>query len=225
LLLASGVTSCSTPAQEFAELPVHADQILWLPENASMEPAVFHQISINNGRNVYADGSASVAFVLTDERDELSRSIIQHYANTPWRQRPIQYLNPGLVTSFNDGWRHRCGCVVQSDEAGNPIPREPYYEWHGEWQDAHGNIITYDLSAEGQQLRGYAAFVPKRIVDVTQRSPSQSKSRAPRARRHVTRAAFSTPPAAAARRFASRPALTIRLGTPYSVETPSRQSD
>ncbi len=52
-----------------------------------------------------------------------------------------------------------------TDAAGDPIPREPFHQWHGEWENAQGDIVTYDLSAEGRQLRGYGAFVPRMVVD------------------------------------------------------------
>lgn len=129
------------------------------------------------GRSVYSDGSAAVTFTLTTaERDALSTAVVQHFVNTGWRQRETEYLNPGMPTSFKAGWRHECACVVQIDPQGRPLPAEPYYEWQGEWENRQGDVVRYSLSVVGMHLTGYAACIPKRMVDEATRrfaSPAQ----------------------------------------------------
>ena len=40
-----------------------------------------------------------------------------------------------------------------------------YREWHGEWEDAQGDIVTYSIRGEAAQLRGYADYIPRDIVE------------------------------------------------------------
>ena len=79
------------------------------------------------------------------------------------------YLNPHIPTSFENGWSRRQSGILHLEPGGQPIQEEAYYEWRGEWEDAEGNVITYSLFAQGQRLKGYAAGVPKRLVDAARR--------------------------------------------------------
>lgn len=90
---------------------------------------------------------------------------IEHFAHPGWRPRLTQYLNPQLTTSFELGWKSQCACVVSLDLQGKRIPREPYHQWHGEWENERGDLVTYTLDGEGRHLRGYATYNPRRAVE------------------------------------------------------------
>lgn len=163
------VASCTAPPGDVAESGIGRGNVLWLPAGAEIMPDVLRPISAENGRSLYADGSAAMSFTVTGDRDDVAAGLVHHFTTAGWSQRTTQYLNPKLLTSFNDGWQRRCGCVVATDPQGNPVAREPFYEWHGEWEDSRGNIVTYSLAAEGRRLRGYGAYIPKRLVDAAPR--------------------------------------------------------
>jgi len=171
ILVAAGLaaTSCSTSPVDVAALARGAGTIRWLPAGAEILPDALMPISAESGRSLFVDGSASVAFTLTGDREELSTGIVRHFTTRGWCQRSTQYLNPQLATSFSEGWAHRCACLIMTDLRGKPVAREPLYQWRGEWNDSRGDVVTYSLSAEGRQLRGYAAYIPKRSVDAAER--------------------------------------------------------
>jgi hypothetical protein len=159
-----GVASCGASRVRFADLAIGAGDILWLPAGAEILACAASPVSAESGRSLYADGSADACFNMTGERHELSAGLIRHFATAGWRQRTAQYLNPRIKTSFDEGWQHRCGCVVETDPEGHPISREPSYEWRGEWEDPLGTIVTYSLRTEGRLLRGYATYSPPRLI-------------------------------------------------------------
>jgi hypothetical protein len=162
---------CITASVSLRDTPaLHADLILWVPDRAAIEPeTIFRPIATGNGRSVFVDGSASVSFALTGDREALTTELVGHFVGTPWRERDRDYLNSQDPTSFKSGWHHVCGCIVLTDANGKPIRREPHYEWYGEWEDACGNVVQYRLSADGPQVRGYASLIPRHIVDAMPR--------------------------------------------------------
>ena len=133
---------------------------------AARRPAVdqhpFRSVAVENGRRRYVDGSASLGFTFTGDREELSDALVWHFAAAGWRQRATQHRNPHIATSFTDGWRHQCACILWRGSDGKLIEREPYFTWHGEWEDLRGNVVTYRLSGEGRMLHGDAAYSPGR---------------------------------------------------------------
>ena len=126
-------------------------------------------VATENGRSVFADGSASVRFEVSAEREALSASIISHFATLGWRQRRVEYLNPQVPTSFAEGWKRLESGVLHLDAQGKLIRPETAYQWRGEWEDSLGNVVVYSLFAQAQQVRGYAAHVPKALVDSSPR--------------------------------------------------------
>ena len=132
--------------------------ILWVPAGATFDSDLGRPVMIKKSRNIFIDGSGAVGFTLTGEREDLSRQITRHFAAAGWRQRQTQELNPQLPTSFEQGWQGHCACLIVLDAQGDPIPRERFYSWQGEWENERGDCLTYHLSAQGRQLRGYAAF-------------------------------------------------------------------
>jgi hypothetical protein len=58
--------------------------------------------------------SANILVTVTGEREDLSAALVHHFTAAGWKQRAPQYLNPISPTSFDEGWRHRCGCVLQT---------------------------------------------------------------------------------------------------------------
>ena len=137
-----------------------AADILWVPVSATLQPDAAAPVLVKNGRSIYVDGSGSVGFIIEGDREAVARQIVRHFAHEGWSQRALQHLNPRLATSFESGWERRCICLTQADAHGNAIPREPLYQWRGEWENGRGDLLTYALSAEGQHVRGYAEFLP-----------------------------------------------------------------
>jgi hypothetical protein len=164
------LAACSVPAHSLWEPVVRLDDVLWLPPGAAVLQDAFTPVRIANGRSLHVDGSASVVFTVAADREALSYTLRRHFAALEWNERTTEYLNPRIPTSFGEGWIHECGCVIPTDARGNRVSVDPYYKWRGEWQNAAGNVVTYSLSALGRQLRGYAAYVPRRIVSRSQRS-------------------------------------------------------
>jgi hypothetical protein len=136
--------------------------LLWLPADAHIEP---NPITRKVGRSSYSDGGAGAVFTIDrSDREELTGALIAHFEMAGWRQRAQQWLNPHLATSFATGWRGICGCVRLTDIHGKPVPRERWFEWIGEWEDTHGNVIAYRLTAMGTSIRGHASYTPHRII-------------------------------------------------------------
>ena len=157
---------CASCAASAKDGPNHSDlaaDILWVPGSAWLQPTTAGPVLVKNGRSVYVDGSGSVGFTVAGDREAVARQIVRLFAHEGWSQRRLR-LDSRLATSFESGWEGRCGCLIQTDADGNPIPREPFYQWHGEWENIRGDLVTYDLSAEGQHLRGYAGFLPASLV-------------------------------------------------------------
>lgn len=127
--------------------------LLWLPAEAQLERDFARPVSVRNGRSIYVDGSAAVVFTIDIDPQELSRRLIQHFATSRWHQRNYQFMNPGLATSFELGWR-----VTH----GGP-PYEPWREWEGEWDDENGGVLTYVAGGKGHQLRGLGSYLPRSV--------------------------------------------------------------
>jgi hypothetical protein len=142
--------------------------LLWLPPDATIRDDVARPVRVENGRSVYIDGSASVAFDVEAEPDELTTRIVERVSSPGWRPRSTQYLNPQLPTSFRGGWTVHGGGVM-SDDLATGRQFEPYRRWHGEWEDRSGNIIVYVLGGQGTHIRGAASYVPRALVDTTRR--------------------------------------------------------
>lgn len=165
LRLALVITLLLTGPERTTSIARAAD-VLWLPPAAHIQFDTTGAIAVNKGRATYIDGSNPVAFALSGDREDTARQITQHCADIGWRQRERQHMNPRHSTSFQDGWQSRCACVIPTDAAGHslPLPTDRLYEWHGEWENDRGDILTYDLSVAGNRLNGFAAFVPASVV-------------------------------------------------------------
>lgn len=120
---------------------------------------------IRDGRSLYADGSRAVVFRIAAGCDEVATQVSEHFGQTEWRPRSTQYLNPQLATSFIGGCQSTGGGVLQLDSNGRPIPPKPYNEWRGEWENGRGDVVSYVVGGTGQQLRGYAVFIPRHVVE------------------------------------------------------------
>jgi len=120
---------------------------------------------ITNGRSIYVDGSGAVVFSIAIKCDDAIRQISEHFAQTEWRPRSTQYLNPHLATSFSSGCQRHGGGVILLDSNGRPIPPEPYNEWVGEWENGRGDIVSYVVGGTRQQLRGYGSYIPRHVVE------------------------------------------------------------
>jgi hypothetical protein len=97
-------------------------------------------------------------FSICADREHVSALLVQHFASESWRQRKRQRLNPSLPTSFDGGWEKHCGCVFRRD-----LPRDPYFEWRGEWENNRGDQVSYVVGGVGHHLRGYAAYRPQAL--------------------------------------------------------------
>jgi hypothetical protein len=126
------------------EQHTHPDLQLWVPANAT----VYVQPQSSK------EGTAHVGFTVVQAREELAMALTKHFEQEGWHRRDNQYLNPGVATSFTTGW----------DYQG---------QWTGEWEDTHGDVITYHLlSNQGPQrvisnqgpVRAYGEFVTPAVV-------------------------------------------------------------
>jgi hypothetical protein len=171
-LLPALCVSCPPPKTGVANAEAIA-AILWVPPDALLRPDEASPVLVRNGRSIYVDGTGGVGFARSGDRETLTSEIVQHFADAGWRQRRTQDINPQFATSFESGWQGQCACVIQLEPQGHPIPRERFYQWHGEWENVAGDILTYALFAEGQQLSGRAWFVPVSLID--ERKPRPSK--------------------------------------------------
>jgi hypothetical protein len=149
--------------------PAIAD-VLWLPEEAVVEPHSQGSVASRNGRSVYVDRTAAVAFTITIDRERLSGALVEHFAQLGWRQRQMQHVNPQRPTSFASGWRIVGNGLLISMPGGRPLPaREPYYQWRGEWEEAEGNLLEYAVGGEGREIRGRASYAPRIVAAAAMR--------------------------------------------------------
>jgi hypothetical protein len=158
-----------TPACGGRSSNLSISDVLFVPSTADILPDAATPIATENGRSLFVDGSASVSFRLLGERESLSSRIVDHFARLGWRVRSVQYLNPTIPTSFAEGWSRRESGVLLLDSQGRVVVPEVLYLWHGEWEDSDGNVVVYNLSAQGQELRGYASRVPRGLVQASRR--------------------------------------------------------
>ena len=98
---------------------------------------------------------------------DVVRTISEHFVQTEWRPRATQYLNPQWATSFRTGCQPHGGGLIPP---GSTIPLEPYIEWNGEWENGPGDIVSYVVGGTGQQQRGYAAYIPRSVVESGRRT-------------------------------------------------------
>jgi hypothetical protein len=143
---------------------VDAAAVLWLPAGAEIQPDLASPIAVRKGRSLYVDGSAAVTFALIGDREDVSRQVTAYFQPLAWRQRASHDMNPERHTSFEIGWDAWPSGIVQLDANGRPVPRDTGYEWHGEWENVGGDLVTYTFWAEGRQLRGYASYAPASVV-------------------------------------------------------------
>jgi hypothetical protein len=124
--------------------------LLWLPATARLRPPIpIGPVATKNGRNVYIDDTADVYFEIDIDRDALASQVTSHFAVLGWQQRSDQMVNPGLATSFAGGWQ----------------PRHRLFLWHGEWDNAHHDLLTYDFMADGPHVHGGAYYQPVAVVE------------------------------------------------------------
>jgi hypothetical protein len=167
ILFSALITACAGSDADVADTAV-AD-VLWLPGDAVLERDAARPIAIQNGRSIYVDGSAAVGFSINIEREQLSERIVRHFAEAGWRQRKTRYLNPYLPTSFARGWENRGRGLIVAHPPDRRMSYEPYFEWHGEWQNQRGAVVSYALGGLGRQLRGYAQYLPRDVVEYAKR--------------------------------------------------------
>ena len=165
--LSCGLAACDRADSSRTVLRATAADILWLPAQATFEKDAVRPVLMRNGRSIYVDGSGAVVFSIAIKCDDVVRDITEHFAQTEWRPRSTQYLNPELATSFSSGCQRRGGDVIRP---GSTVPLEPYIEWRGEWENGRGDIISYVVGGTGQQQRGYAEYIPRRLVEIGKRT-------------------------------------------------------
>jgi hypothetical protein len=122
-------------------------------------------VAVKNGRNIYQDGSADVTFTISGDREQVTQSLIRHFADAGWHERSTQILNPQVATSFARGWQHRGGGVLPQVREDQATPQEPYVAWQGEWENGRGDLVTYDLGGQGRVFRGYAGYLPHSVAE------------------------------------------------------------
>ena len=160
--LSCGLAACARTDSSRTVRDAAAADILWLPAQATLEKDAARPVLIRNGRSIYVDGSGAVVFSIAIKCDDVVRNITEHFAQTEWRPRSTQYLNPQLATSVSSGCQRHGGGVIPP---GSTVPLEPYIEWRGEWENGRGDIVSYVVGGRGQQQRGYAEYVPRLVVE------------------------------------------------------------
>jgi hypothetical protein len=141
-------------------------ETLWLPASAVLDQDAARPVLIRNGRSIYIDGSGAVVFNIEGDCDAVAREIVRHFRQTEWQPRATQDLNPQIATSFNTGCRSsHGGGIVPTDLNGRPVSQGPSMHWHGEWQNEAGDILNYSIGGSGRQLRGYASYIPRVVVE------------------------------------------------------------
>jgi len=143
--------------------PDDLTRLLWLPPEATLEEDPATPVRIVNGRSVYADGSASVAFTIEAQPSDLTDRIMERVASLGLEQRRTQYLNPWLATSFAGGWQVLGGGTMLNPSQATR--RSPYRRWRGEWEDGLGNILVYDIGGQDRALRVLASYIPRPVVE------------------------------------------------------------
>jgi hypothetical protein len=144
-------------------------ELLWTPTAARLEEDAARPMRIKSGRSIYVDGTGAVTFTVVGECDVITRDITDHFNDTQWRRRSRQDLNPQFETSFESGCQPYGGGLLQLDTTGRPVPRGPYYRWHGEWENENGDVLTYMLGGEDRQWRGHATYVPRPVIEERRR--------------------------------------------------------
>ncbi len=162
LALSCGLAACTRTESSRTIPGATVADILWLPGQATLEKDLARPVRITKGRSIYVDGSAAVVFSIAIKCDDVATNITAHFAQTEWRPRATQYLNPQLATSFSSGCQRRGGGLIPP---GARVPVEPYIEWTGEWENGRGDVVSYHVGGTGQQQRGYAAYIPHRLVE------------------------------------------------------------
>ena len=166
VLLEALACSYAWPDGSVSNIDTAAAQILWLPDHAVLARDLARSVIIKNGRGIYADSSGAVAFAIESDRAEVSDRVVRHFADAGWHQRSTQQLNPLLPTSYEFGWEtHGGGVLAPLGTGDEPTRAEPYYEWRGEWENGRGDIVRYMLGGQGRQLRGYADYAPRSVVE------------------------------------------------------------
>jgi hypothetical protein len=156
--LFGGILLSLTACDDFA---TRTPEILWAPPDATFTTDGM----TTAGPRGYDDGSADMRFTIaTRDFNRVSTELIDHFAREGWRQSATEWLNPGLESSFQTGWRHICACIRQRGPDGKPIKAPLMYEWSGEWQDRRGDGVSYRLLAVDDRIHGYAAYVPARNI-------------------------------------------------------------
>jgi hypothetical protein len=159
-----GCAQVRTPAAGMTDTDIAA--ILWLPEYAVLERDAASPVAIKNGRSIYVDGTGSVVFSMVLSCDNVAKDLRGHFARTEWRPRATQYLNPQIATSFDSGCERHGGGAIP---LGSVVAPEPFIGWRGEWENGRGDIVSYSFGGIGQRMRGYAAYVPRDLVELSRR--------------------------------------------------------
>lgn len=147
-----------------------AAEVLWLPAGARLETDAARPALVRHGRSIYMDGSGAVVFSVVASCDDIAAAIGDHFAQAGWRARQMQDLNPQLRTSVGSGCEPRKAGIIQLGSNGRLIPRGPYMDWWGEWQNEAGDLVAYRVGGTDRELRGYGEYLPRQVRDAKRRS-------------------------------------------------------
>jgi hypothetical protein len=169
LALGCGLGACAPTGSLSSRTASSVAEVLWLPASAVPEEDAARPVLIRNGRSIYVDGSGAVVFSVAGDCDAVARDIRTHFEHSAWRPRSTQDLNPHIAISISSGCHPHGGGVIPMDANGRPVSHGPFNEWYGEWENERGDIVSYVVGGTGQQLRGYASYVPRHVVDERRR--------------------------------------------------------
>jgi hypothetical protein len=145
-----------------------AAETLWLPAESVLREDAARPVRIKNGRSIYIDGSGAVVFTVSD-CNLAARQITAHFAQTQWQPRST-YLTPEMRSLYKSGCQpFSIGGVMESGSNGPQHPNQPYVGWQVESENGRGDIVSYRIGGTGQQLLGYASYVPRKVVESSKR--------------------------------------------------------
>jgi hypothetical protein len=178
--LGCGAGACAATASPPSSQTASAvAEILWLPTGAVLDKDAARPVLIRNGRSIYIDGSGAVVFDIEGDCGAVAREIVRHFGQSEWQPRSTQDLNPQLPTSFRIGCQPHGGGIMQLDSGDRPVSQGPYMQWRGEWENEGGDILEYSLGGTGRQLRGYASYAPRLVVEERRRKLRELSSAPP----------------------------------------------
>ncbi len=163
-ILACTSRSSSRPRADISDL-------LWIPPGAQVVQSVLTPARVERQRNLFPDGSATLIFVLTRDCDRVADVLVTHFSRAGWGQRARHIRNPGMETGFVTGCQQTGGGIAVPTAPG------PFMEWHGEWQDTGGDIVSYTIAGFSPNLHVVGRYIPYELAESWRLSLDEERAR------------------------------------------------